>query len=70
MKSTTMILVGAGAIATALVFLPKAARAAASQASGPRVGRGDGATVWNANAQKTFREQLARELSNAGEFWI
>lgn len=70
MKVDTIILVGAGAIAAALVFMPKRAAAQASSSSGPLTGRGDGATVWNPQAQALYREQLGRDLASAGDFWV
>lgn len=70
MKTDTMILAGAAAVALALVLWPKASRAAATLASGPMFGRGDGASVWNPTTQATYREQLSRELAGAGDFWI
>ncbi|TXC66020.1 hypothetical protein FSC37_09175 [Piscinibacter aquaticus] len=70
MKTDTLILAAAGAVALTLVLWPKASRAAAALASGPMLGRGDGATVWNPQAQANYRQQLGRELAGAGDFWI
>lgn len=70
MKTDTLILVGAGAIAAALVLAPRAARAAASLATGARVGRGDGASVYSDAQTLAYREQLRRELDGSPGFFI
>ena len=63
MKSETMLIVGALAIAAGLVLVPRRGRASVGVAGKQlaRVGAGDGSTVWGGAASAQSREQLARE---------
>lgn len=70
MKTGEMLTVTALAIAAGLVLIPRRASAAAAfgarNVSAPRVGAGDGATVWNDARTAQYREQLAGQ---AGRDW-
>ena len=65
MKSTdTIVITAAMAVALGIVFWPRRTRAATSYATNPaapRVGAGDGGTVWNDNATAAYRDALRRE---------
>ena len=64
MKTETTLIVGALAIAAALVLIPKRPRSSASGVSDvqrARVGAGDASTVWGAGATSSYREQLRRQ---------
>ena len=63
MKTDTMMLVGALAIAAGLVKIPKRTRTASTGAAAApaRVGSGDAGTVWNDATTGQYREALKRE---------
>lgn len=66
MKTDTMLLVGALAVAAGLVLLPRRAGAAsAPSVATPRVG-GTAGSLWNDTTTAQYREQLARETAGAG----
>ena len=69
MKTGEMLTVTALAIAAGLVLIPRRAGAASASTgprnvAAPRVGAGDGATVWSDARTAQYREQLARSVGN------
>ena len=72
MKTETLLIVSALAIAAGLVLIPRRGGAASAAAGNrdlfsPRVGAGDGATVWSDARTAQYREQLSRET---GRDWM
>ena len=70
MKTGEMLTVTALAIAAGLVLIPKRTASSAGAGGGfrnvfaPRVGAGDGSTVWTDARTAQYREQLARSVGN------
>lgn len=66
MKTNTVILGAAVAIAAGLILIPRRAGAAGQAVAtpGPRVGAGDAGAMWSSADSRRYRDQLAASVSS------